>query len=61
MKRNFIIDGFEKEAPVSLKETPAKESLIYYNKELYIVADISYHLEENVIKIHLFHNGKTKH
>ncbi|MDR1098703.1 MAG: hypothetical protein LBL57_11290 [Tannerella sp.] len=53
MKRIFIIDGFEKEAPAQLKETPAKGTNVYYNTRLYQVSEIIYHFEDNIIKIYL--------
>ncbi|MDR1223272.1 MAG: hypothetical protein LBL07_10425 [Tannerella sp.] len=53
MKRIFIIDGFEKEAPAQLKETPAKGTVVYYNTGLYQVSEIIYRFEDNIITIHL--------
>ena len=56
MKRIFIINGHSKEAPATLKETPANGSLIAYANELYFVANVVYYLESNNIHIFLEKN-----
>jgi hypothetical protein len=51
MKRVFIIDGFSKEAPGWLKETPGIHSKIVYNDDVYVVASIYYHMELEAVSI----------
>jgi len=53
MKRYFVFidDDVYKEAPASLKETPAVGTGVIYNSCLYVVVCVYYDMKENIINI----------
>jgi hypothetical protein len=61
MKRIFVIDGFHKEAPVHLTETPPTGSKVAYNHALYRVTDVVYYFEQNSVHIMLVESGHVNY
>jgi hypothetical protein len=51
MKRIIVINGFHKEAPEYLNETPQIGSEIAYNHALYKVTGVVYYFAQNCVHL----------